>query len=310
VTVYAVQPPALLDPSQGVRHGDLAYRLGEVDSRLGTIHVGSSPVVGLRAVPDVGTMAPFRGTMTRYRLRDLAQRSLILVSGGPVGGVGRSAAQPRLPVDNRSSASIRISMSDQDTPPVRENGGDQPGGDVALMDRIAGGDPVAFDTLVRRFWPALVAYAARVVGSADAAEDIVQDALLRIWQGRTKWRGSGSLRAFLYGVTRNLAFNYQTSWHQARLRPLDLASLERAGQAAAEALDPADALVREDVRASLERALALLPPRRREVFLLAGVHDLSYKEVARIMGIAPQTVANQMVSALAELRTALKPYLE
>jgi len=65
------------------------------------------------------------------------------------------------------------------------------------------------------------------------------------------------------------------------------------------------ALPNDDLRAALERAIATLPPRRREVFLLRVVHDLSYKEIAGVMGTSAQTVANQLSSALRELRTTL-----
>jgi RNA polymerase sigma-70 factor (ECF subfamily) len=61
----------------------------------------------------------------------------------------------------------------------------------------------------------------------------------------------------------------------------------------------------DQLRAALERAIAELAPRRREVFLLRVVHDLSYKEIADVMGTSTQTVANQLSTALRELRSRL-----
>ena len=58
-----------------------------------------------------------------------------------------------------------------------------------------------------------------------------------------------------------------------------------------------------------ERAIRALPARRRTVFTLAHVHGLSHAEVGQTMGIAPQTVANHMSLALADLRAALSPFL-
>ena len=58
-------------------------------------------------------------------------------------------------------------------------------------------------------------------------------------------------------------------------------------------------------RAAVERAIAALPPRRREIFILVRVHGLSYGEVAEILQISPQTVANQMSAALTTLRRLL-----
>jgi len=58
-------------------------------------------------------------------------------------------------------------------------------------------------------------------------------------------------------------------------------------------------------RAAIERAIAQLPARRREIFLLVRVHGLPYREVAELLEISPQTVANQMSAALAQLRQLL-----
>jgi len=71
-----------------------------------------------------------------------------------------------------------------------------------------------------------------------------------------------------------------------------------------------DALEAEQLRSALDREISLLPPRRREIVVLRCVHDLSYKEIADVMNIAPQTVANQLSSALATLRTSLRELLD
>jgi RNA polymerase sigma-70 factor, ECF subfamily len=59
-----------------------------------------------------------------------------------------------------------------------------------------------------------------------------------------------------------------------------------------------------------ERAVSHLPPRRQEIFVLARAHGLSHQEIAEVMKISPQTVANQMSAALADLRQALGPLLD
>src|SRR5437016_4267795 len=64
-----------------------------------------------------------------------------------------------------------------------------------------------------------------------------------------------------------------------------------------------------DALAALDRAIAGLPGRRREAFTLVHVQQLSYREAAEVMGIAPQTVANQVAAALAQLRCQLKQLL-
>jgi RNA polymerase sigma factor (sigma-70 family) len=63
----------------------------------------------------------------------------------------------------------------------------------------------------------------------------------------------------------------------------------------------------DDLDATLRRALRTLSKRRREILLLHAVHDLSYKEIAAMLDIAPQTVANQFSAAIASLRRLLSP---
>ena len=71
-----------------------------------------------------------------------------------------------------------------------------------------------------------------------------------------------------------------------------------------------DTVEAEQLRSALDREISLLPARRREIVVLRCVHDLSYKEIAEVMNIAPQTVANQLSSALATLRLSLRELLD
>jgi RNA polymerase sigma-70 factor (ECF subfamily) len=73
---------------------------------------------------------------------------------------------------------------------------------------------------------------------------------------------------------------------------------------------PRDRIETEQLRSALDREIALLPERRREILVLRCVHDLSYKEIADVMNIAQQTVANQLSSALATLRVSLRDLLD
>ena len=98
------------------------------------------------------------------------------------------------------------------------------------------------------------------------------------------------------------------SEHRRRLTRERAASALVDASAAGEAPDGAPE--RDELRVALGRAVAALPRRRREVFLLRCVHDLSYKEIAGRMGTSTQTVANQLSRALATLRPALSHLVE
>ena len=170
--------------------------------------------------------------------------------------------------------------------------------DAVLLARLAADDASALDALLARYWSPLTMFVARMTGSTEAAEDAVQEAFCRLWERRRSWRGEGSVSGLLFRLARNRAI----SAHR------HLEAEARAAEAAGERLprhQAAPELPNDGLRMVLERAIAALPPRRREVFLLRVVHELSYKEIAAVMGTSPQTVANQLSHALAFLRQRL-----
>jgi len=172
------------------------------------------------------------------------------------------------------------------------------------MERLQDGEPSALDELIRRYWHALVAYAARLTPSEDAAEDVVQEAMLRVWKGRREWNPSDRLAGFLYRVTRNLALD-ETRRRQVRERWTE----EEAAREHAAPPTPLQMAEHTQVSGAVTRAIEALPPRRREVFVLSRYHGHSYREIAEIMEISPQTVANQMSAALDDLRQQLRSHL-
>jgi RNA polymerase sigma-70 factor (ECF subfamily) len=126
---------------------------------------------------------------------------------------------------------------------------------------------------------------------------------MRVWQHRDELRVATSVLPYLYRVVRNLAVDerrkqatqrrwFETSPPEHRSPPTPLEVLEA-----------------DETRSATERAIAQLPPRRREVFVLAHQHDLTYRQIADIMAISPQTVANHLSAALSDLRAALSPVL-
>jgi RNA polymerase sigma-70 factor (ECF subfamily) len=145
----------------------------------------------------------------------------------------------------------------------------------------------------------LTSYLISLLGSHDQAEDVAQEAFCRLWEARIRLRPDGSLRGFVYQVARNLAIA-----EQRRLRVHHRAAeLLRADSLPHVTYDPPA----DSEHPHLMHAVRHLPMRRREIVILHAVHGLSYKEIGQLMGIAPQTVANQFSSALATLRRALGP---
>lgn len=172
------------------------------------------------------------------------------------------------------------------------------------LDRVKNGDPAAFRALVRTTWGALVGYARRMTRSEDMAQDIAQEALVRLWEHRERW-GEGSARAVLFRIARNLALDERRK-ADVRSRSADAVAAE----ASAPVPTPEDDLRASGLRERVAAAVASLPTRRREVFELIRREGLSYREVSDVMGVSGQTVANQMRLAMRDLRVLLADVLD
>ncbi|MGH7554201.1 MAG: RNA polymerase sigma factor [Longimicrobiales bacterium] len=92
------------------------------------------------------------------------------------------------------------------------------------MERVRRGEEAALDALLRRYWRPLVAFSLGFVRDLDNAEDVVQEAFVRVWQRRCDWQPNGSVRSYLYRVTRNISLNERRArevrdrWQTNRLR--------------------------------------------------------------------------------------------
>jgi RNA polymerase sigma-70 factor (ECF subfamily) len=176
--------------------------------------------------------------------------------------------------------------------------------DVTVMEQIHEGDPEALSRLIRRYWQPVLGYTTRILDDRDSAADVAQQTFFRIWETRQKWRATGSVPSFIFRIARNLALNQRRA---TRLRGVWMA--RRAAEAQSLPLTPLQSLEEKELREDFERALRALTPRRREIFLLARVQNLSCGEIAEVTGLSAQTVANHMCGALSDLRRHLASYL-
>lgn len=151
-------------------------------------------------------------------------------------------------------------------------------------------------TAVGRFEAPLTLYAARIVGDADRARDVVQDAFLRLC-GQRREEIEPRLAEWLYTVCRNRALDVRRK--EGRMAPLTDALVEsRAGDAPA----PAEAAERSESAAGVLRLLAALPPNQQEVLRLKFQHGLSYKEIGGVTGLSVTNVGFLIHTGLKRLR--------
>jgi RNA polymerase sigma-70 factor (ECF subfamily) len=175
-----------------------------------------------------------------------------------------------------------------------------PPSEFNLVRRLHAGDASALEELMATYWRPLVLYVGRLLDDdVDAGRDVAQETFVRLWEMRAELE-PGSLKAYLYRLTRNLALD--------EFRRRAVRNRWRAESDGEEWRPPTplQLVEREELGRAVSRAIDALPPRRREVFTLAYLHRLSYCAIADVMGISPATVKNQLATALADLRQALQ----
>jgi RNA polymerase sigma-70 factor (ECF subfamily) len=169
--------------------------------------------------------------------------------------------------------------------------------DHALMARVAQGDEPAFRLLSRRHAGDALRLARRILGSDALAEDIVQEALLRVWRAAPRWRPDAAFRTWLYRIVINLCLN-------AKRRPPDL-PLEQARDPADSAPDAAAALEIRERDRRLAAAIDALPSRQRAAIVLTYQEGLGNAEAASVLDTSVAGVETLLVRAKRALRAAL-----
>jgi RNA polymerase sigma-70 factor (ECF subfamily) len=169
--------------------------------------------------------------------------------------------------------------------------------DHDLMARAARGDQSAFRLLTRRHAPRALALARRILRNDAVAEEILQDAFLRVWVNAPRWRPQAAFRTFLYRVVVNLCLN-------EKRRPQAL-PLEAAGDPA-DADDPGAALEQCERDRRLAAAVDALPPRQRAAIVLTYQEGLGNAEVAAVLDTSVSGVETLLVRARRELRASFE----
>jgi RNA polymerase sigma factor (sigma-70 family) len=143
--------------------------------------------------------------------------------------------------------------------------------------------------------PRLRRYARSLVGERAAADDLVQDTLERAWARVSQWRAGSDLRAWLFSIMHNLRVD------QLRRPALSTTPMEDDFFEPPTRATQTDRLEVKD----LEFALTLLPEDQREVLLLVALEEMSYQEVASMLGIPAGTVMSRLSRGRERLRLIL-----
>lgn len=195
----------------------------------------------------------------------------------------------RLPIQHRLQSNFRSMNS-------ANNDNDR------IVAGLRAGDMETFNTLYRNWFRALVAYASRIV-PADKAEEAAQETMLWLWEFRETLVVRVSLKSLLFVAVRNRALNMagRTTIRSRIYRQI-------ASRYDAQFENP-DFYLENELEGMFRDALEKLPPEFRQAFVMNRSCGKSHKEIARELGVSPQTVNYRICQALRILRVELRDFL-
>lgn len=192
----------------------------------------------------------------------------------------------------------------------------EPVTDHSLLESARVGDQEAFAELVRRYRNQITNYVYRLTNDYDSAVDLAQETFLRVFRAADRYQATYAFSTYIYRIATNLAITELRKRKRHKLVSLTGFFQSRDSFEEAAELDPADlaplqdvAMVDDERRSAVARAIATLPEKYRVPLVLRDVEERSYEEIARILEMSEGTVKSRISRARAFLRDKLQQYL-
>lgn len=170
--------------------------------------------------------------------------------------------------------------------------------DTYIFDQIKSGNKSEFDKLFRSYYQDLCRFAVFLNCSPEDAEEVVQDLFFRLWTNRNKLMVHSSAKTYLFTAVRNSVYNF----HKHEKVKNKFIEHEKAS---GNILNADEETNHDEIINRINQTIEKLPEKRREVFKLAKIEGLKYKEIAEKLDISIKTVENHMGEALKFLRANL-----
>lgn len=171
----------------------------------------------------------------------------------------------------------------------------------ALLQQISEGCQQSFSVLFRHYLPVLQSFAVKFTKSADAAEEVIQEAFVRVWLNRDQLEAVDNIQAYLYKFVSNECLSHlrktlrqekaMDGVKNVRLQPLKNETLE--------------SVHFNELKRIIANAVETLSPQRKTVYYLSRLEGLSIPEISEKLNLSPSTVKNTLIAALKAIRTNL-----
>ncbi len=171
------------------------------------------------------------------------------------------------------------------------------------LARLRDGDHAAFDEIFRQWYEPVVRSANRVLHDPGIAEELSQDVFLEFWRRRETLAPESSVAGYLMQAVRNRALNHLRHLQVQKKSAVYVEALSEPAERADAALDAGE------LAAALTKAIADLPPRTREVFVMSRERNMRYSEIAEALNVSVKAVEANMSRALRMLRERLAQWM-
>lgn len=188
--------------------------------------------------------------------------------------------------------------------------------DEALMLRYQQGEVRAFEILLNRHRKPVFNFILRFVQNRELAEDLLQEAFLRVIRSAAKYKQQAKFTTWLYTIARNLCVDQSRRAKHRKAKSLDspMSSADGSGTlldvVAGDDLPSDRKAVSKEIQKKLQSALAELSEEQREVFLMREFLDMPFKQISDVIGVPENTVKSRMRYALAKLRLELEEFAD
>jgi RNA polymerase sigma-70 factor (ECF subfamily) len=174
-----------------------------------------------------------------------------------------------------------------------------------LVMALRTGSEPAFRELFNRYADKVFRYVMRFVTAGPVAEELVQDVFIKVWNYRENLDASQSFNNFLFRITKNHILNHLRDMQRDVARNkeyrLSLSSFHNAVE---------ESLIHEEYIALANKAIALLPDKRRSIFIMSRLEGMSYEQIAQALDISKDTVRLQMIKSIKSIREYLKLHVD
>lgn len=175
--------------------------------------------------------------------------------------------------------------------------------DQNLLQLLSEGSQASYTVIYDRYSELLFRHAYNMLEDRAEAEDVIQEVFLMLWTKRTEMTGTRSLSAYLYSSVRNRILN-----HLSHQKVIDKYLSNTIPPATGYATD--ERLREKELAAVIEKELAAMPPKMREIFLLSRDQQLSHKSIGEALNISDKTVKQQVYKAVKLLKGRVEHFLK